>query len=693
MAAAKPPFDPSDLLKLFTPEQLAETPELSDLDSVRELIESLPKKQQNFVAKAVPIVSQMLSSAEAVESQGPTAWAKHFFPQTFSREFTHYQADFWKWGWEIQPDTYYRPRVECEPRGVGKSTNCEAWVVSLLARHRRKTIGYVSRTDDKATQHFNGIKRKLENSALLRTYPHLQPRIQKYRNAFSSWSQDRLITGAGQIVIPITLMGSSRGFKSEDDIRFDTIILDDIDSLDESPDVRAKNLELLKSEIIAAGYANTLFVVPQNLVHRDSIVCMMLDHRADILSDRVFVGPYPLMRWYDAEKVDLSDGGKKWVITAGDPYDKALDKTYCESLLNQFGKDTFDRECQQEVTKVAEDKDFREWDEIYHVITQSEMVAGFERVRLRVDDEFKVPHRWHVGRGLDWGTTRGHPAVNAYVCRPDKTCPHDDAHFVIGEVVLPKFPFDPSVASEVVSPGRVAQGAKFLQEEMGIRTQQIEQSKMSHEASAALNTMIVDLPEELKTFYNKWKAQKGSGVPQIQNMLEIDTKKPHPFRRYPEGHEKAGEPLMGRPRIYFVVADGQGELYLDGSGKLRVTGAQDSYGLARARYEMPLYSHRNQGNKKIDDDFVDALRGLMSTFGVHADELTTSEKVHDAIPEKYRFENVAKAGPITPEKEMALNFQRALARQKLETQDRIVTFDEYDMPIRDGQEDLAESLW
>jgi hypothetical protein len=216
---------------------------------------------------------------------------------------------------------------------------------------------------------------------------------------------------------------------------------------------------------------------------------------------------------------------------------------------------------------------------------------------------------------------------------------------------------------------------------------------MSHEASAALNTMIVDLPEELKTFYNKWKAQKGSGVPQIQNMLEIDTKKPHPFRRYPEGHEKAGEPLMGRPRIYFVVADGQGELYLDGSGKLRVTGAQDSYGLARARYEMPLYSHRNQGNKKIDDDFVDALRGLMSTFGVHADELTTSEKVHDAIPEKYRFENVAKAGPITPEKEMALNFQRALARQKLETQDRIVTFDEYDMPIRDGQEDLAESLW
>jgi hypothetical protein len=66
-------------------------------------------------------------------------------------------------------------------------------------------------------------------------------------------------------------------------------------------------------------------------------------------------------------------------------------------------------------------------------------------------------------------------------------------------------------------------------------------------------------------------------------------------------------------------------LYLDGNGKLRVVGATSSAGLARCRYEMPLYSHRNTGQKKIDDDFVDSFRGLMATFGVSADNLTQSE--------------------------------------------------------------------
>jgi hypothetical protein len=304
------------------------------------------------------------------------------------------------------------------------------------------------------------------------------------------------------------------------------------------------------------------------------------------------------------------------------------------------------------------------------------MAAGFPNVPLKTDYEFKIPARWHVGRGLDWGTTRQHPAVNAYVCRPDQTCPHDDAHFVIGEIVMPQFPFDPTQTAEVVSPGRVAAGAKRFQEEVGILPQQVEQSKMSHEASAALNTMLVDLPAELKTFYRKWKAQKGSGVPQLQNLLEIDRSKPHPFRCYPAGavikhkdgqvEDVGGKPLMGRPRIYFVAADGQGELYVDGDGKIRVRGATSSAGLARCRYEMPLYSHLNQGSKKIDDDFVDALRGLMSTFGVHAGELTATEKFEQQIPEEYRLANLLQpsATSLTGRKTMSATDQLAYELQR-----------------------------
>ena len=86
----------------------------------------------------------------------------------------------------------------------------------------------------------------------------------------------------------------------------------------------------------------------------------------------------------------------------------------------------------------------------------------------------------------------------------------------------------------------------------------------------------MDLPDELKTFFVKWKAKRGSGVPQIQNLLEVDPTKPHPFRKYPEGHPMVGQPIMGRPRMFFVVEDGQGELYVDGNGKLRVVGGHNS---------------------------------------------------------------------------------------------------------------------
>lgn len=644
-----------------------------------------PAEKRKFKPVRALLEQLFAPTAEQIEAEGPFAWVKRFYPQTFTRDFTSYQRDFWLWGWEIQPDTYYRPRVECAPRGAGKSTTAETWLVSLLARKRRKTIGYISSTDTLATRHFNGVRRKLENTELLKLYPHLKPQVQKYRSAFASWSQDRLVTEAGQVIIPITLQGSNRGFKSDDDMRFDCFIFDDIDQLGESPDVIAKNIDLLKSEILLAGYANTLNTVFQNLIHRDSIVTQIMDDRADMLSDNDFHGPYSLMKWYDAEKVELPDGGKRWVITAGEPYDPALPKEYCESVLNQIGRDLFDRECQQDVWKVAEDKDFREWDEVYHIITRSEMERGFANVQLRDANGFFIPPRWRVGRGFDFGTTRGHPTGIAYVTRPDQTCPHDDAHFVFAEIVMPHFPFDPSLASEVVSPGRVAHAIKLVERNFRIHDKQIEQSKMSHEASAAKNTLMIDLPNELRVFFNKWKAAKGSGVPQIQNMLEIDKTKQHPFRIYPKGHQHAGLPLMGRPRIYFVVADGQGELYCDGDGKVRVRGATDSGGLARCRYEMPLYSHRNQGAKKLDDDFVDGLRGLMSTFGVQAGPLTASEKFEQSIPEEYRLANLLQPSAtsltgrltMTPQQQMAYDLQRQFAASRMKPRRTRYLSDDY----------------
>lgn len=606
--------------------------------------------------------AHIASAALEIEAQGWEYWVRFFFPDSFTRPFTKYQREFWEWGWGIEPDTYYRPPAECEPRGVGKSTNVQTWIVSLLARKRRRSIGYVSREAMKAIQHYAAIKRKLENPKLLEYYPHLKPRVHVLRGAMEQWSSEAIVTDAGQMTVPISLLGSKRGFKSKEDVRFDVIILDDIDDLKESPELRAKNLELLKSDILAAGTDITLVVFAQNLIHRDSICAQVLDHRADILSDRVFKGPFPLMKWYEAEKVELEDGARQWKITAGEVFDPAIPIEYSERLLNKFGKKTFDRECQQLTNLVDEENDFREWDEIYHIATRSEVVAGFAKYEQNLRDDLgnlRWPDRFHKGKGLDWGTTKAHPSACIFATRPAETYAFSDTYFVFGEVVLPKYPYDSHVEAEVVSPGRVAKAIRDFMTKWHIR--EFEYQRMSHEASAALNAFILDMPDELKVWFQKWKAQKGSGVAETQRLLEIDKTRPHPFRHYPASHPQAGHPLMGRPRAIFVVEDGQGELYVDDIGRMRVIGATNSEGLARLRYEIPIYNHRNQAEKKIDDDAVDGMRGLFSVFAPSADELTEDEHSELALPPALRREHLDTVEPSFQRdfKEMIRDFRLA----------------------------------
>ena len=621
-----------------------------------------------------------------IETDGIT-WAKTLYPHLFSRPFTEYQKEFWEWGWQIDSGRRYRPRIECQPRGVGKSTNAEAWVVSLIARKKRKMIGYVSMEEAKATKHFDSIKSLLESDQLLKYYPHCKPRIQKLKDTAAQWSREAIVTEDGSMVIPLTLLGSSRGWKSSTGSRFDCFILDDIDKLGQSPDFTKKLIEMLKGEILAAGDDKTAVLMPQNLIYRDSICSQILDHRADILSDRQFQGPYPLLKWYDAQKVDIEGdetGAKQWIITQGEPFDKAIDLDYAAGLLNTFGKVTFDRECQQLVNQIEDDKDFREWDEVYHIITQSEFLRVMKQYGEDVWNEKRscpqIPTRWNVGMGFDWGTTRKHPSAVVLTAKPAENSPLKSCQFAFAEIIRPEFPLDSFQTPELVSPGRVAQAVQDKLHQWNVLESQIELQLMSHEASAALNTMAIDLKDEIKQFWDKWKPKRGSGVPQVQNLLEIDRTKDHPFRRYPKGYIKDGEdvgghPLKGCPRFFFIVEDGQGELMIDQIGNLFVVGAKDADGFARARFEIPIYSYRNSGDKKIDDDFVDAWLGLENIFGVDSQSLTKEEAIQKHMPEHL----VNDKRPYRAERDLEVHFARKEAQKKAKAEyEDVVAFDLYD---------------
>jgi hypothetical protein len=119
---------------------------------------------------------------------------------------------------------------------------------------------------------------------------------------------------------------------------------------------------------------------------------------------------------------------------------------------------------------------------------------------------------------------------------------------------------------------------------------------------------------------------------------------------------------MGRPRLYFIVDDEQGKLWSDGTG-LYVTGAKDADGFARARFELPIYSHRNTGKAdKRDDDFVDAFRGLMNRFGVRPDSKTKEEKIEEALEEKGLA--MADIEPIEDERDKLAKLQVRLIEQQ-----------------------------
>lgn len=636
-----------------------------------------------------------ITDGHNLEYSEPGAWSRFFFPDRLTRPFTIYQQEFWEWEMTVHSKARPRPRVECEPRGVGKSTNARALAVKQLATKNKKYVLYVSATDNQAQKHFNAIRSMLESDKLLKSYPHLFPQVQKHRpNIAKSWSSDRLVTKDDQVVEFISLLGNARGFTTEEGKRPDLIILDDIDEAEETPHMVKKKLNLLRYSIIPAKAENTLILFPQNLIHRDSICQQIRDQRADILSDRVFVGPFPLMKWYEAEQIEVEGdetGAKKWIITDGEVFDEALDIPYCEQLLNDGGRDSFDRECQQEVLKVGSDKDFREWDETVHLITYDEFREFWAKEGVNVWDQKRqrpiIPHNWNVGEGFDWGTTPEHPSAVVYCARPNETSVLSDSFFVFAETVLPIYPIPSHADIPLVSPGRVAEAIQATHKRWNVQESQIKLRLMSHEASAALNTMAVDLKPELKVFFGKWKPRRGSGVPQIQNLLEIDYTKNHPFRRCPTGHPHAGKPLKGCPRIFFLAPKKQGRLLLNALGKLSVAQPMDASGLARLRFEMPIYSHLNTGQDKIDDDAVDGLRGLMNVFGVQAKKPSTREELDKRISDKLNF-NPEEAEVMTPAQDVSHQMAKQFALREMKKEGRPV--DEFGDDVEYDWEDLSD---
>jgi hypothetical protein len=143
----------------------------------------------------------------------------------------------------------------------------------------------------------------------------------------------------------------------------------------------------------------------------------------------------------------------------------------------------------------------------------------------------------------------------------------------------------------------------------------------------------------------KWTTDYESGIADIGSRFELtEADRPHPIR--PQ--------LKGRPRIYFVVADGQGELRVNESGVYTCVEAKDTAGLVNLRRQVVRYHFPDEEEgkpvgamrpRKIDDDCVDILRAFATHRWPRRPPMTQRERDYRALPAHFRDDAIAKLPP------------------------------------------------
>lgn len=601
-------------------------------------------------------------------------WLEEIFPKIVCHGFAPHHAAFWDWVWSINGGEPADPFIAVWARGHGKSTSAELACAALGAKGARSYVLYVSETQEQADKHVVDIASLLESEKFGDYYPLLQSRkLGLYGNS-KGWRRNRLATADGFIVDACGLDSAARGIKFEGK-RPDLIIFDDIDSKHDSIGATQRKIETITTSIIPAGADHVAVLGIQNLIHKNSIFSQMVDGRAQFLANRTVSGPVPALREMVYEK---RQGKPGYNILSGIPTWDGMDLVKAQKELDDIGLDAFLRECQHEVATTPEGALFAEFNEIYHIATQSEFAVGYgrlcrnERIARSINGAFRLPYQGHIGRYIDWGTTPAHPCVVGWFWRPSKLMPLSDWLFSYRERTWPAYP-EHEIPLIPVSPGRVLHDINKVEIAWNERARVIE-FRGSHEASAAFNAFRQDAPKGEELVANKIKTDRKDGIAQAQNLLQIDYSKPHPFRVYPEGHYRAGEPLMGCPRFLMIVADGQGELFVDQDGKLRVKGAIDSGGFARARFEIPDYRNKidstgvelNSPSNKINDDWIDMFKMAVRYFGVKSAGLNELEKVEAALPESLQLETIRKQLPeLQAHEKENLWIARQMEREKI----------------------------
>jgi hypothetical protein len=260
--------------------------------------------------------------------------------------------------------------------------------------------------------------------------------------------------------------------------------------------------------------------------------------------------------------------------------------------------------------------------ETHVVITVSELREFYARSNIVIPDDGdgwpRLPVEFALGRANDKGHTEGHRNAWLWCGVPKEGMLLDDSVFIYREWLAPLGSSHKDRAEAVFEFERP-------DDEM---PRADELSLNSHEAQRDRDTY-----EDYGLRLDQWTVDYQDGIDELTNRFTLkESNLAHPIR--PQ--------LMGRPTLYIVVADGEGELLRKPSGECHVQTVTTSLGMVNLRRQIVRYHYPKEEEgkpvglmrpRKIDDDLVDDLRAFATHRWPSQPQMTDEERRVHRLPD------------------------------------------------------------
>jgi hypothetical protein len=269
------------------------------------------------------------------------AWlAAHFASYAYA-PFAPRHERLWDWLTRLKLGEPRPAHITIWPRGGAKSTSAELGCGWVCERNSRRFALYVCGTQDQADKHIGVIATVLEKLGVERA-------LNMYGYS-KGWRRQEVRAANGFNAAGFGLDAASRGVKL-DEVRPDLVIFDDVDDRHDSPETTRKKIESITQTIIPAGSPDCAVLFIQNMVHAHSVAAQLVDGRAEFLLDREPVSIQPAVEHLEYERREV-DGRIRYFITAGSPTWEGQNLAVCESQMNKWGRRSFLREAQHNVSE------------------------------------------------------------------------------------------------------------------------------------------------------------------------------------------------------------------------------------------------------------------------------------------------------------------------------------------------------